>query len=312
MGGLRAPARPARLSHLFMESSDFVLVKCTDGYLRAVGVRDEPTAGTHHGTQEYTRLSPDEEDTMKTETLEQATGLPVYAADGEKVGDVEAVFHDKATGQPEWLAVATGLLARKRLLVPVSSADMRDDRIDVPYGAGEIQATPEVEGDDVSQETERALYSHYGIPYSEQKSPSGLPADRSREGRLAAPSASRAEPLRRAGSAGSDATRKELYEEARRLDIPGRSKMNKQQLARAVGRAGGRREQRPGDETAKANPIEVQKFLEGVRYPTERHDLVAEAGRQGASNEVRSTLERLPDERFETPTDVSEAIGKLS
>jgi hypothetical protein len=32
-------------------------------------------------------------------------------------------------------------------------------------------------------------------------------------------------------------TRRELYEEARRLGIPGRSRMNKAELARAVARA---------------------------------------------------------------------------
>ncbi len=34
-------------------------------------------------------------------------------------------------------------------------------------------------------------------------------------------------------------TRDELYERAKKLDIPGRSNMNKQELARAIGRKGG-------------------------------------------------------------------------
>ncbi len=34
-------------------------------------------------------------------------------------------------------------------------------------------------------------------------------------------------------------TRQELYERAKKLDIPGRSNMNKQELARAIGRKGG-------------------------------------------------------------------------
>jgi uncharacterized protein DUF2795 len=56
----------------------------------------------------------------------------------------------------------------------------------------------------------------------------------------------------------------------------------------------------------------VQKFLDGVRYPTRRGDLLREAKSSGASAEVRSTLERLPDKRYGAPTDVSEAIGELS
>jgi hypothetical protein len=63
--------------------------------------------------------------------------------------------------------------------------------------------------------------------------------------------------------------REKLYEEARRLDIKGRSKMSKSQLARAVaGKSASRRiGQRP-------NPAEVQAFLEAVGYPMERRDLV--------------------------------------
>jgi hypothetical protein len=40
----------------------------------------------------------------------------------------------------------------------------------------------------------------------------------------------------RSRSSGSSPTREELYAQARQLGIEGRSKMNKQQLARAVGR----------------------------------------------------------------------------
>ncbi len=90
--------------------------------------------------------------------------------------------------------------------------------------------------------------------------------------------------------------------------------MKKRELIRAIERArdrtggdGGRRARR-----AKANPIDVQRFLEGVSYPIRTRDLVEEAKRQGASEEVRSTLERLPDERYNGPTEVSEAIGELS
>ena len=67
---------------------------------------------------------------------------------------------------------------------------------------------------------------------------------------------------------------------------------------------------RPGS-AAKANPIEVQKFLEGVSYPAATAQLVSEAARQGARPEVRSTLDRLPEKSFQTPAEVSEEIGKL-
>ena len=87
--------------------------------------------------------------------------------------------------------------------------------------------------------------------------------------------------------------------------------MNKQQLAQAIARAGGAQRGRGGGGSDVANPVTVQTFLEGVNYPTRKGDLLREAKSQRASEEVRETIERLPDQRFEDPTEVSEAIGKL-
>ncbi len=238
-------------------------------------------------------------------TMTEAVGRPLYASDGERLGEVDAVLEDIQTRKPEWLAISSGAMGRKRLLIPVAGSEARDQGIFVRYSAEQIRSTPQVEGDEVSQETERRLYAHYGLPYSERRSATGLPErsqrrDTSTRGR--------------GGRNENEPTRAELYREAKRLEISGRSKMNKRELARAVERARGSTggNDRSRGDGAKANPIEVQKFLEGVGYPTGKRALVQEARRQGASEVVRETLERLPDEEFETPTDVSEAIGKLS
>ena len=57
------------------------------------------------------------------------------------------------------------------------------------------------------------------------------------------------------------------------------------------------------------NPVQVQKFLGGVDYPTRREDLVRAAEQHGADENVRSLLQQLPDEVYKTPADVSQAIG---
>jgi hypothetical protein len=85
--------------------------------------------------------------------------------------------------------------------------------------------------------------------------------------------------------------------------------MNKAQLERAVSNQKGRK---TSGGKQKASPFEVQKFLEAVGYPAGKRELVREAKEQGADARVRSTLERLPDKEFGTPTEVSEAIGALS
>ncbi len=60
------------------------------------------------------------------------------------------------------------------------------------------------------------------------------------------------------------------------------------------------------------NPIQVQKFLGGIDYPIAKQDLVEHARSKGADDDVMSTLEELPFDEFNSPKDVSEAIGTLS
>ena len=59
------------------------------------------------------------------------------------------------------------------------------------------------------------------------------------------------------------------------------------------------------------NPIQVQKFLGGVNYSLGKQEPVEHARSNGADGDVTSTLEQLPFDEFNSPNDVSEAIGKL-
>lgn len=56
----------------------------------------------------------------------------------------------------------------------------------------------------------------------------------------------------------------------------------------------------------------MQKFLKGVDYPASKRDLLETAERNGADEDVRTTLERLPDEEYQTPADVSQALAKIN
>ena len=63
---------------------------------------------------------------------------------------------------------------------------------------------------------------------------------------------------------------------------------------------------------AKVNPVQVQKFLGGLDYPASKEDLIKQAEQEGADENVRSTLEKiLPDQEYETPAGVSQAIGEV-
>lgn len=59
---------------------------------------------------------------------------------------------------------------------------------------------------------------------------------------------------------------------------------------------------------AHANPIQIQKYLRGVDYPASKDELIKAAEKNGADENIRASLEELPDEQFQTPADVSEAF----
>ena len=227
------------------------------------------------------------------------TGFEVEALDG-MLGKVERTVTEPTGG---YVVVDAGTLAPLggRVLLPggaIDTVDLDSERLFVRLTREQIGSAPAYDWQAPLGARDRERFATY---YADRRTGSA-PAQKPR-GRA------RLQPVRESGrdrrtAPRDEKTKQQLYDEAKKLGIEGRSKMSKPQLARAI-------ERHRGGSSAKANPIAVQKFLEGVGYPTGRADLVKEAKKQGASGEVRKTLERLPDRRFKTPTEVSEAIGKL-
>jgi hypothetical protein len=242
--------------------------------------------------------------TYRDQTLRgrSLNGFDVEATDG-RIGRVERTASD-STGS--YLVVDAGTMAPLggRILIPaglIDRVELDDERVQLRSTRDQLTAAPAYDWRVPLEQHHRDQFaSYYGsMSRARQATPARRPA-RSRSKSTG----------RRARSRASDQpTKKQLYEQARKLGIDGRSKMSKAQLARAVGRRRGRASTRAS--SARANPVAVQKFLEGVGYPARRGELVKEAKRKGASAEVRKTLERLPDKRFRTPTEVSKAIGSL-
>lgn len=61
----------------------------------------------------------------------------------------------------------------------------------------------------------------------------------------------------------------------------------------------------------KVNPIQVQKFLKGVDYPCTKDELVHKAEEEGADENVLSTLKSTKMNNFNSPNDVTQAIGQI-
>ena len=62
---------------------------------------------------------------------------------------------------------------------------------------------------------------------------------------------------------------------------------------------------------AGVNPIQIEKFLKGIDYPARKADLIKRAEQNGADEQVRATLQQLPDQQFDSPADVSKAVGAI-
>lgn len=58
-------------------------------------------------------------------------------------------------------------------------------------------------------------------------------------------------------------------------------------------------------------PAEVQGALEGVAYPAAKRDLLAWAEGGGAQGPVLAALEMLPDRRYGSAAEVTEALAEI-
>jgi uncharacterized protein (TIGR02271 family) len=103
-------------------------------------------------------------------------GLDVVDRSGDKIGKVEEIYLDDATGQPEWLAIRTGMFGSKQSFVPIQGADSTGDQVRVQWEKAQVKDAPTVDPDgELSQDEEERLYQHYGMSYGESRSESGLP-----------------------------------------------------------------------------------------------------------------------------------------
>jgi sporulation protein YlmC with PRC-barrel domain len=83
--------------------------------------------------------------------------------DGTRIGTVDEVYLDDATGTPEWAAVRTGLFTRDAF-VPLATSELVDGQLRVPYRKALIRDAPDFGvGRHLSPEQELQLYHHYGM-----------------------------------------------------------------------------------------------------------------------------------------------------
>src|SRR3954468_7735408 len=100
-------------------------------------------------------------------------GRDVLGPDGARLGAVDQIFLDEATGTPEWVLVT---LDDGAAFVPLAGATVEERSIRVGQDAERVQAAPRPEaGETLSVRDEKRLYEHYGLEYSQAESSTVLP-----------------------------------------------------------------------------------------------------------------------------------------
>ncbi|WP_329562178.1 PRC-barrel domain-containing protein [Streptomyces uncialis] len=103
-------------------------------------------------------------------------GRKAFDLHGTKLGTVDEVYLDDATGVPEWAAIRTGLFSRDAF-VPLEPSELVAGTLRVPFERGLIRDAPDFGvGRHLSPEQELQLYHHYGLNIA--ASGSGTPPDR--------------------------------------------------------------------------------------------------------------------------------------
>jgi hypothetical protein len=59
------------------------------------------------------------------------------------------------------------------------------------------------------------------------------------------------------------------------------------------------------------SPAHVQKYLKGVDYPAKKRELVEQAKKNAAPDEVMQVIQKFPDQEFGGPQDVMKAYGQV-
>jgi sporulation protein YlmC with PRC-barrel domain len=101
-------------------------------------------------------------------------GRKAFDRNGHKIGTVDEVYLDDATGAPEWAAVRTGIFSRDAF-VPLEPSTLAGGALQVPFERSLIRDAPDFGvGRHLSPDQELQLYHHYGLELPEPEPPGSL------------------------------------------------------------------------------------------------------------------------------------------
>ena len=101
------------------------------------------------------------------ENLRDWRGENVIDPDGDKIGDLEAIYVDTVDDEPSFATIRVGFIGRHRLVfVPLAGATVTPKAIRVRYSKKLVGDAPSIDLDgELAAADEADVFAHYGLPY---------------------------------------------------------------------------------------------------------------------------------------------------
>lgn len=97
-------------------------------------------------------------------------GQTLTDSSGRKIGSIDDIYTDDDTGQPEWLAVTTGLMGPDTYFVPMRGATASGRGVQVPFPKDQVRSASTSSADGrLTRLVKGRLYAHYGYSYAEER-----------------------------------------------------------------------------------------------------------------------------------------------
>ena len=101
---------------------------------------------------------------ISQEQLNALYDAEVVDQGGERVGAMCRVYLDNRTGEPAWVTVRTGWIGSRKVFVPLTTAEIVNEQIRVPYSTEMIRDAPDIPcAKHLSEDEEQDLFEYYAV-----------------------------------------------------------------------------------------------------------------------------------------------------
>jgi uncharacterized protein (TIGR02271 family) len=115
---------------------------------------------------------------VDVDTVRSWQGRTMVDRDGDRIGEIDAIYVDDQTGEPEWALVNTGFFGTRSTFVPIAQAAAHGDQVQVPYEKQRVKDAPNMDPDGhLSEQEEQELWRHYGLEYGGGYAAAGAAGD---------------------------------------------------------------------------------------------------------------------------------------